>query len=93
LNKVTIVRWCQILRTLNVQSLLQIGRSQLHWFGHVTRSLRRSWRVKFFWPCWLYRESDPDVNPGPGCATASLDVGASRNVKCSLWTVSYFESS
>ena len=31
------VRRCEIPRALNVESLLRIDRSQLRWFGHVSR--------------------------------------------------------
>jgi len=41
------VRSCEIRGALNVEPLLfRIERSQLRWFGHVTRMPRENWRDK-----------------------------------------------
>ena len=38
------LRSCEICRALNVEPLLRILRSQLRWFGHVSRLPMKDWR-------------------------------------------------
>ena len=54
----------EIPRALNVEPLLRIDRSQLRWFGHVSRMphKRLARQVLLAQP----RESDPEVVQGPG---------------------------
>jgi len=64
------LRSCEMRRALNVEPLLRIQRSQLLWFGHVSRITheRLARQVLLAKP----RESGPEVVQGPSGVTTSL---------------------
>jgi len=53
----------EIRKTLNVNPLFRIQRSQLRWCGQVTRMTKKDWQCE---SCWLHpRQSGPEVVQGP----------------------------
>jgi len=101
-NSVTLndkVRSCEIHKTLNVESLLSIERSQLHTrrFGYMSSMSHEDWQGK---TCWLHpRESGPEVVQGQGKVTTSptllgpVLVRDQQNYQRLLNTARYVESS
>jgi len=49
---------------MNIEPLLRFERSQLHWFGHVSRKSQQGLVRQVLWV--KPRESDQEVVQGPG---------------------------
>ena len=63
------VRNCETRKSLNVQPLLQIERSQLRWFDYVTKMPRKDCRGK---SCWLHTcDSSPEIDQKPDTLSPS----------------------